>query len=125
VDDGHARPALIDRLREQRLRHLSRSRFYRVPFALAGFTVLLIGLALLVLPGPGLLVIAVGLGMLALEFAWAERVLERTLARMSRTTEAVRRGNRLLKAVSLAAMLAGVGALVALALYVDVPLVPF
>jgi uncharacterized protein (TIGR02611 family) len=115
----------IERLRERRLRHLTRSRFYRVPFALVGFTVLLVGIAMLVLPGPGLLVMAIGLGMLALEFAWAERVLERTLARMSRTSEAVRRGNRLVKALSTAALVAGVGAVVAAALYFDIPFAPF
>ena len=45
--------------------------------ALIGGTVLLIGLALLVLPGPGLLVIAGGLAILATEFIWARRALRR------------------------------------------------
>ena len=113
------------RLREQRRRHLGRSRFYRVPFALLGFTVVLVGVAMLVLPGPGLLVIAAGLGMLALEFAWAERVLERTLERMSDTSTRVRRLSRLEKAVSVLAGLAALGALIAAALYVDIPFLPF
>jgi hypothetical protein len=43
--------------------------------ALVGGTVILIGLALLVLPGPGLLVIAAGLAILATEFFWARRVM--------------------------------------------------
>ena len=73
-----------------------------MPFAVLGFTVVLLGIAMLVLPGPGLLVIAVGLGMLALEFAWAERVLERTLERMTQTGTRVRRLTRLEKAASLA-----------------------
>jgi uncharacterized protein (TIGR02611 family) len=125
VDEPRDEHPWVRRLREQRARHLGRSRFYRVPFALLGFTVVLIGLALLVLPGPGLLVIAAGLAMLALEFAWAERVLERTLDRMTRTTQAVRRGNRALKALSTAAGLAGLAALIAVGLYFDVPLLPF
>jgi hypothetical protein len=41
--------------------------------ALIGGTVLLIGLALLVLPGPGLPIIAAGLAILAPEFLWARR----------------------------------------------------
>jgi Putative transmembrane protein (PGPGW) len=45
--------------------------------ALIGGTLLLIGLALLVLPGPGLLIVAVGLGILASEFLWARRMLRR------------------------------------------------
>jgi uncharacterized protein (TIGR02611 family) len=115
----------LERLREQRERHLGRSRFYRVPFALVGFTLVLAGLALLVLPGPGLLVIAAGLAMLALEFTWAERVLERTLERMTETSTRVRRLNRLEKAVSTLAGLAALGALIAAALYLDIPLLPF
>ena len=43
--------------------------------AVVGGTVVLIGVALLVLPGPGLLVIAAGLAILATEFLWAKRVL--------------------------------------------------
>jgi len=41
--------------------------------ALIGGTVLLLGLAMLVLPGPGLLVIPAGLAILATEFVWARR----------------------------------------------------
>ena len=44
--------------------------------ALAGTTVLMLGLALLFLPGPGVLVIPLGLGILGIEFAWARRLLE-------------------------------------------------
>ena len=43
--------------------------------ALIGGTVLLVGLALLVLPGPGLPVIAAALAILATEFFWARRAL--------------------------------------------------
>ena len=57
--------------------------------ALIGGTVLLIGLALRVLPGPGLLVIAGGLAILATEFIWARRALRRAkgaVARVRRKT---------------------------------------
>ena len=43
--------------------------------ALIGSTVVLSGMAMLVLPGPGTLVIAGGLAILATEFIWARRVL--------------------------------------------------
>jgi uncharacterized protein (TIGR02611 family) len=43
--------------------------------ALIGGTVVLIGLAMLVLPGPGTVVIAGGLAILATEFFWARRAL--------------------------------------------------
>ena len=41
----------------------------------AGVAVLLAGPAMLALPGPGVLVIILGLVILATEFAWAERVV--------------------------------------------------
>jgi hypothetical protein len=43
--------------------------------ALVGGTVLLVGIALLVLPGPGLPIVAVGIAILASEFLWARRAL--------------------------------------------------
>lgn len=59
----------------------------RLLVALFGGTVLLVGAALLVLPGPGLLVIAAGLAILATEFFWARSALRRakgTAARVRR-----------------------------------------
>lgn len=42
-----------------------------------GSTLLLIGVVLLLMPGPGIPLILVALGMLAAEFAWAKRLLDR------------------------------------------------
>ena len=42
-----------------------------------GLTILLIGVAMTVLPGPAFIVIPVGLGILATEFAWARRTIRR------------------------------------------------
>ena len=42
-----------------------------------GFTVLLIGLAMVVLPGPAVVVIPIGLAILATEFVWAKRLMKR------------------------------------------------
>jgi tellurite resistance protein TerC len=49
----------------------------RIAVSVIGFTVLLVGVALLVLPGPGLVVIVAGLAILGLEFAWARAWLAR------------------------------------------------
>jgi tellurite resistance protein TerC len=43
----------------------------KVFVAIAGGTVLLIGLLMVILPGPAILVIPLGIGILATEFAWA------------------------------------------------------
>jgi Putative transmembrane protein (PGPGW) len=48
-------------------------RFLKILF---GFTLLVLGVAMLVTPGPGWLVIALGLGVLAAEFVWARRLLD-------------------------------------------------
>ena len=42
-----------------------------------GGTVTLVGIALIVLPGPAFIVIPAGLAILAIEFAWARRWLEK------------------------------------------------
>jgi uncharacterized protein (TIGR02611 family) len=116
---------IIERLQMRRERHLARSRLYRLVFAVAGFTVLLAGLAMLLLPGPGLLVIVIGLTILALEFAWAERMLERAVDRMERARRATKEASRWQKIFGGLAILAGLGAVVAAAMYWDVPLLPF
>lgn len=47
----------------------------RIVIAIIGMTVLLIGIVLLVTPGPAFIVIPVGLAILATEFAWARHWL--------------------------------------------------
>jgi uncharacterized protein (TIGR02611 family) len=49
----------------------------RVAIFVAGVAVTGAGFAMLVLPGPGLLVIVAGLSILAIEFAWAARLRDR------------------------------------------------
>jgi uncharacterized protein (TIGR02611 family) len=109
----------------RRERHLARGRLYRLVLAVAGFTVLLLGVALLVLPGPGLVVIVVGLTILALEFAWAERMLERAIDRMERARQATKEATLWQKIFGGLAVAAGFGAVIAAAAYWAVPLLPF
>jgi tellurite resistance protein TerC len=45
--------------------------------AVIGLTILLIGVAMIALPGPAFIVIPIGLGILATEFAWARRMVRR------------------------------------------------
>ena len=42
-----------------------------------GFTVLIIGIVMIALPGPAVVVIPIGLGILATEFVWAKHLLMR------------------------------------------------
>ena len=125
MEEARPRRRLLDGVRERRQRHLERNRLVRIGFAVFGFLVVLAGLAMLVLPGPGLLVIAIGLGILALEFAWAERLLERTVDKMEDAAETVRRASvaqQLALAAAMAFLAIGV---VVVALMWDVPYLPF
>lgn len=56
-----------------------------------GFTVLFLGLIMLVLPGPGIPLILVGLAILATEFAWAEILLNHTKKRFNNVRHKIRR----------------------------------
>ena len=56
----------------------------KVIVAVIGLTILLLGVAMIVLPGPAIIVIPVGLGILATEFAWARRAVRRTRVMIAR-----------------------------------------
>lgn len=53
----------------------------RIVVAIVGTTVLLAGVAMLVLPGPGIVVMLLGLGILGLEFPFALRWMRALKAR--------------------------------------------
>jgi uncharacterized protein (TIGR02611 family) len=55
----------------------------------AGFTLLLAGVVMIVTPGPGWLVIFLGLSLLAAEFIWARRLMDRMKRQGERVREAV------------------------------------
>lgn len=65
----------------------------RVAIAVAGVSVLVLGLALLVVPVPGtsLVVFPLGLTILAKEFGWARRLLVSWKSSLARLWTAVRR----------------------------------
>jgi uncharacterized protein (TIGR02611 family) len=50
----------------------------RIAVSVLGLLLLLAGLAMMVLPGPGILVIIAGLAVLATEYVWAQRALNYT-----------------------------------------------
>ena len=49
----------------------------RISVAVIGFTVLLLGIVMLVTPGPGWVVVLLGLSILSVEFVWARRLMNR------------------------------------------------
>jgi hypothetical protein len=116
------RPA-IERLRRRKERHKQRSKLYRVPFALVGGLVVLagVGLSLPGVPGPGLLLIGLGLAMLALEFDRAERLLERIIERVEAAREKTSTTQEILLALVGVASIAGY---VVAAILWEIPILP-
>jgi len=68
----------------------------RIAIAVVGFTVLAVGIALIVLPGPAIVVIPIGLAILSVEFAWARmwlRKVRRSISGQSAESRANRAEN--------------------------------
>lgn len=63
----------------------------RIIITVIGFTILVMGIAMIVLPGPAIVVIPVGLGILATEFVWARRLLAKAKSTFNKIT--VKGGN--------------------------------
>ena len=73
---------MLDGLSIERERPVSRSysryRLIRqITITLVGGVITLLGFVLLVLPGPAIIVLPLGLAILGAEFAWARRLLRR------------------------------------------------
>jgi uncharacterized protein (TIGR02611 family) len=122
VDDDT--PDLVRKLRVYKERHLRRPKPVRWLFVAVGFTVLLCGLAMLVLPGPALAVIPIGLFLLALEFQWAENWLERSIQQADRAKQKAAATSRTTKVITAGGTILGVAGFVAWAIVGDIPLLP-
>lgn len=69
-------------------------QFKKIIIAIVGGTILLIGIAMLVLPGPAIIVIPVGLSILATEFIWAKRIFEKFKEKMNNLKQKVNGNNK-------------------------------
>ena len=69
---------------------LSHRMARKVGIAFAGSTVVLVGVAMIVLPGPAVLVIPLGLTILSKEFPWAKRLMVWLQAHLNRRVSAAR-----------------------------------
>ena len=61
----------------KRTLHLTYKAARRIVIAVVGLSVLIIGMVMIVTPGPALIVIPVGLAILSNEFAWARAWLKK------------------------------------------------
>jgi uncharacterized protein (TIGR02611 family) len=72
---------------------------WRIGVTVIGVAIIVGGIILLPLPGPGWLIIFGGLGVLATEYEWAKRLLRFARAQVSRWTDWVKRQPRWMQAV--------------------------
>jgi uncharacterized protein (TIGR02611 family) len=117
-------PELVRKLRARQAEHKQRGRLYRWGFVLLGLVILAAGVAMLALPGPAFVVIPIGLAILSLEFAWAERLLEKALVKGEEARRKAANATPAQKALSAAAVACGIAAAIAAAILWDIPLLP-
>jgi uncharacterized protein (TIGR02611 family) len=65
----------------------------RIAIGIVGGSVLVVGVCMIVLPGPAFVVIPVGLAILGLEFAWARRWLKKAKAKAESMAQNFKNGN--------------------------------
>ena len=120
------KPQILVKLQERKERHKERHPIARAGVVVFGFLLVLVGIVLSGpgVPGPGFLVILLGLGFLALEFDRAERLLEKAIVfgdKLADRAEETTTAQRVMGGI--AAALA-IGAFVAAAILWDIPLLP-
>lgn len=62
---------------------------WRLIVAVVGFTLILVGIVMFLTPGPGWLVVFLGLSVLAAEFVWARHLLKRLKEKGAEMTNAI------------------------------------
>ena len=72
---------------------------WRTGVTVVGVLVIVVGIVLLPLPGPGWVIIFAGLGVLATEYEWAKRLLRFARDQVQRWTDWLKRQPRWLQAV--------------------------
>ena len=122
--DGPSEPKLVQKLRARQEQHKQRGMIYRCAFIVAGLVILAAGIAMLALPGPAFIVIPIGLAILALEFAWAESLLEHALVKGEDAKRKAAEATPAQKALSAVAIACAAAAAVAAALIWDIPYIP-
>jgi uncharacterized protein (TIGR02611 family) len=123
-EQAQREPEMVRRLRARRADHLQHGRLYRAAFVVVGFLTLGAGLALLVLPGPAFVVIPIGLAILSLEFAWAERLLEKALMQAEQARRKAAEASPLQRLLSAIGAVLAIGACIAAAILWDIPVLP-
>jgi uncharacterized protein (TIGR02611 family) len=119
-------PELLLKLRERKERHKQRNIVHRAAVVAAGVLIVLAGIIMSGpgVPGPGIATIVIGLGFLALEFDWAERLLERAIIWGDQVKDRAEETSTTQRIVAGIAAALAVAAFAVAAILWDIPLVP-
>lgn len=119
-------PELLVKLQERKKRHAERGLPARIAVVAAGVLLVIAGIVLSGpgIPGPGFLVILLGLSFLALEFEKAERLLARAIVWADNAKERAENASPRQKALSAALTVLAIAAFVVAAILWDIPLLP-
>jgi uncharacterized protein (TIGR02611 family) len=120
------RPELLKKLQERKVRHKQRNVLHRAAIVALGVLIVCAGIVLTLpgVPGPGIVTIIFGVGFLALEFDWAERLLERVIIWGDRAAERAEQATMRQRVVTGIVTVLVVAAFVVAAVLWDIPLVP-
>ena len=120
-----AKPKLVRRLEAKRETYAEKPRAIRWLLVAVGFTLLLAGVAMMVLPGPAFVVIPIGLALLSLQFTWAGRLLDRSLIEADKAKRRAAETSTTQKVLTAGAVaLAVCAGLAAWSYFGDVPVLP-
>jgi uncharacterized protein (TIGR02611 family) len=119
-------PELLVKLRERKERHKQRNIFYRAGIVVLGVLIVLAGIVMSGpgVPGPGIATILIGLGFLALEFDWAERMMERVIIWGDQVKDRAEQTSTTQRIIATLVAALAVAAFVVAAILWDIPLVP-
>jgi uncharacterized protein (TIGR02611 family) len=126
TEEADEPPELLVKLRERKERHKQRHILHRIAIVLLGVLIVCAGIVMSGpgVPGPGIAVILIGLGFLALEFDWAERLLERAIIWADAAKDRAEETSTKQRVIAGAAGTLAVAAFVVAAILWDIPLLP-
>jgi uncharacterized protein (TIGR02611 family) len=119
-------PELLIKLRERKERHKQRHILHRIAVVILGVLIVCAGIVMSGpgVPGPGIAVILIGLGFLALEFDRAERLLERAIVWADHAKDRAEETSTRQRVIAGIAGALAVAAFVVAAILWDIPLLP-
>jgi uncharacterized protein (TIGR02611 family) len=125
TEERPERHPTIQKLQKRKERHQQRPAPVRWGVVLLGVLITLAGIVMTgPVPGPGFLVIPVGLALLALQFDWAERLLEKAVVWADDAREKARNRSKGEKIATGLGIAAGIAAFVTAAVLWDIPVLP-